>query len=66
MGKLAGDLTRDVNDRDFEVALHLVFKDKASHDKYRSAPRHAQFMAESSDNWKKVRVFDSYVEIAPR
>ena len=51
MGKLAGDLTRDVNDRDFEVALHLVFKDKASHDKYQSAP---------------LRVLDSYVEIAPR
>jgi quinol monooxygenase YgiN len=61
VGILAKDLTRDVNDRDFDVALHVTFKDKASHDKYTETPRHKQFVAESQDNWKKVRVFDSYV-----
>ena len=66
VGKVAGDLTREVNDRDFDVALHVVFKDKASHDKYQEAARHKQFIAENSENWKKVRVFDSYVEVAPR
>ena len=66
VGKVAGDLTREVNDRDFDVELHVVFKDKASHDKYQEAARHKQFIAENSENWKKVRVFDSYVEVAPR
>jgi hypothetical protein len=61
VGTLAPDLKRDVNDRDFDVALHVTFKDKASHDKYQEAPRHKQFIAENQDNWKKVRVFDSYV-----
>jgi hypothetical protein len=61
VGTLAADLGRDVNDKDFDVALHVTFKDKASHDKYQEAPRHKQFIAENQDNWKKVRVFDSYV-----
>jgi len=61
VGTLAQDHTRDVNDRDFDVALHVTFKDKASHDKYQEHPRHGQFIEENKDNWKKVRVFDSYV-----
>ena len=50
------------NDVQFDVALHIVFKDIASHDKYAVAKRHKQFIAENKDNWKKVRVFDSIVE----
>ncbi|MGE0607094.1 MAG: Dabb family protein, partial [Pirellulales bacterium] len=26
------DLSRPVNDRDYDVALHVVFKDRAAHD----------------------------------
>jgi hypothetical protein len=55
-------LSREANDQDFDVALHIYFKDKASHDKYQDAPRHKQFIAENKQNWKKVRVFDSTVE----
>jgi hypothetical protein len=60
-GKLAGELTRPVNDRDFDVSLHIVFKSKADHDEYQAAPLHDQFIAENKANWKKVRVFDSLV-----
>jgi hypothetical protein len=60
-GTLAEEFNRPVNDRDFDVALHLVFKDKASHDKYQDAPSHNQFIEENKANWKKVRVFDSVV-----
>ena len=63
-GVLAGELSRPVNDRDFDVALHMVFDGKASHDKYQEAPRHKQFIEEQQKNWKKVRVFDSWVELA--
>jgi hypothetical protein len=61
-GVLAESLKRPVNDTDFDVALHIVFKDMAAHDKYQTAPRHEQFINENKDNWKKVRVFDSLVE----
>jgi hypothetical protein len=50
---------RDVNDKEFDVALHIVFKTKADHDKYAVAPRHQQFIDENKANWKQVRVFDS-------
>lgn len=53
------DLDRPVNDRDFEVALHIVFTDRAAHDRYQEAPRHLQFIAENKDTWRQVRVFDS-------
>lgn len=53
------DLDRPVNDRDFDVGLHLVFKDRAAQDQYQSAARHQQFVAENKTNWKQVRVFDS-------
>jgi hypothetical protein len=61
-GTLAKELKRDVNDVDWDVALHLVFKSKADHDKYQDAPRHTQFIEENKANWKKVRVFDSLIQ----
>jgi hypothetical protein len=64
-GTLAGDLSRPVNDRDFDVSLHLVFTSKAAHDKYQEHPRHLKFIEENKDNWEKVRVFDSYLSPAP-
>jgi len=63
-GVRAVELNRDVNDRDFDVALHIVFASKAAHDKYQDAARHKQFIEENQKNWKKVRVFDSLVDAA--
>jgi type II secretion system protein G len=62
VGPLADDLRRDVNDRDFDVALHFVFKSKTAYDQYATSERHLKFMAENQDNRKNVRVFDSYLE----
>src|SRR5947208_3630629 len=59
-GTLVDDLKREVNDRDFDVALHVVFTDLAAHDKYQEAERHKRFIDENKANWKKVRVFDSF------
>jgi hypothetical protein len=58
-GILAEDFDRDVNDRQFHVALHMVFKDKASHDRYQDSDRHHKFIEEFKEGWKAVRVFDS-------
>ena len=60
-GILAEDLDREVNDRDWDVSLNLVFKDKASHDKYQDAKSHIQFIDENKATWAAVRVFDSYL-----
>ena len=55
------DFDRDVNDKDWDVALHLVFKDRAAHDKYQDHPRHKEFVEKNRENWAKVRVFDAVV-----
>jgi hypothetical protein len=60
-GGLVEELNRPVNQRDFHVALHVVFDGKASHDAYQTAADHLKFIAEQKPNWKQVRVFDSYV-----
>ena len=60
-GTRAMDLNRPVNDRDFDVALHVFFTDQESHDRYQEAPRHMQFIEENKETWKQVRVFDSII-----
>jgi hypothetical protein len=52
---------RPVNDQEFDVALVLVFATEADHERYQSAPRHREFVAEQSGNWAQVRVFDALV-----
>ena len=61
-GVVCEELNRPVNDLDYDVALHLVFKSKADHDVYQDAPRHLDFVNENKASWKNVRVFDSVVE----
>jgi hypothetical protein len=61
-GVISDDFKRDVNDREWEVALHLVFKNKAAHDKYQDHPQHLKFIDENKAMWKKVRVFDSEIK----
>jgi hypothetical protein len=53
---------RQVNDRDFDVMLLIVFESPAAHDAYQVAERHQQFVAENATTWAAVRVFDADVE----
>jgi hypothetical protein len=61
-GTLEKGLDRPVNDRDFDVSLHIIFESKAAHDAYQDAPLHHTFVDENKPNWAKVRVFDSAVD----
>jgi len=63
-GTLATELTRPVNDRNFDVGLHIIFESQAAHDAYQVAKRHEQFIEENKATWKLVRVFDSLAERA--
>jgi hypothetical protein len=61
-GTLNPDLTRPVNDRDFDVALHVIFDSKKAHDDYQDSAIHHQFINENKPNWRLVRVFDADVK----
>jgi len=62
VGVLAKDMKRPVNDQDFDVSIHVVFANKAAHDKYNVSEKHLKFIAENKASIKKVRVFDTYLE----
>lgn len=61
VGTRGTEFNRDVNATDWDIALHLVFKNKAAHDKYQDAPRHLKFIEENKALWGKVAVYDSYL-----
>jgi Stress responsive A/B Barrel Domain len=61
VGTVVPDLTRPVNQLDFDVALNVVFDTREAHDAYQQHPRHVQFIEENKPNWERVRVFDAYV-----
>lgn len=50
---------RDVIDNSYTYSLLLTFKDKATQDQYQEEAAHKQFIAESSNLWSKVLVYDS-------
>lgn len=59
VGVNAPEYDRDVNDRDYDVALHLIFKTAADQDAYQTHPRHLEFLDKFKHLWKRVRVFDT-------
>jgi hypothetical protein len=59
VGVNAPEYDRPVNDRDYDVALHLVFATAKDQDVYQTHPEHLKFVEECKGLWKKVRVFDS-------
>ena len=61
VGRREADLNRPVNVA-FDVSLHVIFKDRASHDVYQTAPRHLEFIDRQKDNWEQVQVCDSVLE----
>lgn len=60
-GTRVPDLEREVNDKEFHVALQLVFESRKAQDDYQVHERHEKFIETNRDNWAKVRVFDSDV-----
>jgi quinol monooxygenase YgiN len=60
-GTIAEDVKEGASDREFDVALHVVFEDKAALAEYLKSERHNQFVAAIKDKLAKVRVFDSYL-----
>jgi Stress responsive A/B Barrel Domain len=58
------DVQEPVSVKDFDVALHVVFENKAAKAKYLASERHKQFVDENRDSFAGVRVFDSFLKPA--
>lgn len=61
VGRRDTELDREVNVK-FDVSLHVIFRDRATHDVYQTAPRHLEFIELQKGNWAKVQVCDSLLE----
>jgi len=61
-GVRAEDVKEKVSAADWDVGLHIVFKDKAALAKYGPHPAHQKFIAENKENWKGVKVYDSLID----
>ncbi|MCO6043712.1 Dabb family protein [Aeoliella sp. ICT_H6.2] len=61
VGVVGTGFDRPVNDNDWDVALYLLFEDRAAHDTYQMSERHQSYIATNKDSWAEVRVFDAEV-----
>ena len=61
-GVRAEGVKEPVSAADWDVGLHIVFKDKASLAKYGPHPDHRKFIDENKENWKGVKVYDSLID----
>lgn len=59
VGRRDTTLARPVNNTEYHVSLHVIFRDRAAHDAYQTAPRHLEFIAKEKETWKSVVIFDS-------
>lgn len=57
VGKMVGS-HREVVDQTYQVALNLIFPDKAAQDAYQIHPRHLEFVEKNRQYWKRVVVYD--------
>lgn len=60
-GTIAEDVVEPPSVRDFDVALHVVFENKAANAAYQKSARHIRFVEENKASFENVRVFDSYL-----
>ena len=56
------DVQEPVSVKDFDVALHVVFENKAAKAKYLESDRHKKFVDENRESFAGVRVFDSFLK----
>lgn len=61
VGVLGTGFDRPVNDNDFDVALYLLFENRAAHDMYQVSDRHQSYISANKEKWAQVRVFDAEV-----
>ncbi|MBI2823542.1 MAG: Dabb family protein [Planctomycetia bacterium] len=61
-GTLCDEIKGNFNDRDYDVALVMVFADRAALANYARSADHQTFIAEVSGSLKGVRIFDADVE----
>lgn len=58
IGRMATSARTGVVDQSYQVALNLIFANKADQDAYQVHPLHLDFVEKCKANWNKVVVYD--------
>lgn len=61
VGPRAEEFDRETNDHAFDMALHVLFRDRAAHDLYQVSTQHQALLSTWMQRFASVRVFDSWV-----
>ncbi|MES2697914.1 MAG: Dabb family protein [Verrucomicrobiota bacterium] len=56
------ELQREVNARDFDVAMNMIFADKAAYEAYANADRHKEFIFQTAGMSTARKVYDSFID----
>lgn len=62
VGVPAPTAKREVIEDSYHIALTVNFESIADHDLYQEDPLHHEFIAEHSNKWEKVKIYDFEVE----
>lgn len=64
VGVRALEINRDVSGTNFEVSVHMIFKDIAAYDLYSNSADHETFITESAGMSPVRIVYDSYLRLS--
>jgi hypothetical protein len=60
------EMQRDVNARDFDVAMNMIFNSKAAYEAYANADRHKEFIFQTAGMSTTRKVYDSFIDKGAR
>ena len=55
------EISRDVSNTDFDVAMHIVFSSRDAYEGYAASPEHDEFIVETAGRSSARQVCDSYL-----
>jgi len=55
------EMRRDVNARDFDVTMNMIFKSKKFYEEYANADRHKEFIFKTAGMSTARKVYDSFI-----
>lgn len=64
VGLRALEINRDVSGTNFEVSVHMIFKNKKAFDDYSNSKTHEEFITKSAGMSPVRIVYDSYLSLA--
>lgn len=60
------EMQRDVNARDFDVTMNMIFRNKKFYEAYSNADKHKEFIFQTAGMSTARKVYDSFIDEPPK